>query len=252
MIGKIDSPYFLDEGTTMTRGLAPFSPRRLLLLGCLLLVAAEPQAPPALRYLRPAKDKFVLESLVTTQVGRDGTTYVSLTDRGAEKMTLTLRHGLDKRLTSAEVLQETAAGKKTATLTVKGNKAQLQRGDDTETIDLVADPVVTTAPDWSDIFQLVRRYDGTKRGRQEFAGLWIHPSKPTLKLTFTIEPVGNDAVTVNNQPLMLERYQVRLRSGAYLVWADSTRRVYKLMPPGAKASPVVLEGYEEATRGLGP
>jgi hypothetical protein len=224
----------------------------LILAGYGLLAAAEPAKPTTLRYLRPAGDKFVLESEITTTRSQDGVaTYVSLTDRGAEKMTLTLRFNKDDQITEAEAAQETAQGKKVVTAKLDGARANLvQDGAVHEITKVPANAIVTTAPDWSDIFLLVHRYDGKKGGKQEFPGLWIHPTKQALVLTFTIERLGNDTVKVKNEDVKLDRYKVRLRSGDYLVWADVSGRVCKLLPPGAKASAVVLEGYEEATREL--
>jgi len=221
----------------------------LLLPG--LLTAAEPDKPAAVRYLRPDGDKFALESEVTRTTTDDGAVYVSRTDRGTQKMTLTLRYDKDGRLTSAEAVLETARDKRTATVTLRGTEGRLQRGGTTEAFTAAADPVVTTAPDWSDIFQLVRRYDARRGGRQEFPGLWFHPTQALLTPTFAIERIGSDDVVVQNRKVALTRYQVRLRNNAgYLVWADPDGRVCKILPRAAGATPVLLEGYEEATRTL--
>src|SRR5262249_6113883 len=143
-------------------------------------------------------------------------------------------------------------GKKTATLMPQGNgKWVLKRGNLSEFFDLPADPVVTSAPDWSDIFQLVRRYDSAKGGKQEFNGLWFHPVNGMLPQAFTIERHDSETVKDRDMELKLARYRVRLRSGEYHVWADKTGRVLKLQPVGAKTMPVVLEGYEDVTRELG-
>jgi hypothetical protein len=230
-----------------------------ILAALALLPAAEPEKPAPLRYLRPEMGKFVLESEVTVTRGDGGTVYVSRTERPNEKMTLTLRLDGDGRLRSAEALRE-AANKRRAVLTLRGGKrGDLKRDGTTDFYDdLPPDPVVTTAPDWSDIFQLVRRYDAAKGGKQEFAGLWIHPVEAMRRLTFTVERLKTDPVTVKDpttkkdEELKLERYQVKLRSGDYLVWADPSGRVVKLMGAGPKGTPVVLEGFEEATRALGP
>jgi len=71
-----------------------------------------------------------------------------------------------------------------------------------------------------------------------------------LLLTFTIERLGQDTVTVGERKLSLDRYRVRLRSGDYLVWADATGRTVRLYPAGKPAAFVVLEGFEDATREL--
>ncbi len=221
-----------------------------LLAGCALLWAAEPEKPAPLRYLRGAGGKFVSESEVTTISTNTGTTYVSVTDRGVEKMTLTLHYDKKHRLTDAEAVLSSPEGRKTATLTLQGKMATLKRGSTADFLKVAEEPIVTTAPDWSDIFQLVLRYDGKKGGLQEFAGLWIHPALPAQTPTFTIERAGSDAITAKEKKVMLERYVVRLRSGVYRVWADAPGRVYKIVQPGPRGITVVLEGHEETTREL--
>jgi hypothetical protein len=202
---------------------------------------------------------MVLESEVTVTPGSSGSVYASRTERGSEKMTLTLRFDRSGALTSAEALRETTA-KRRAILTVQGKTGQLKRNGTTDFFsDLPANPIVTTAPDWSDIFQLVRRYDARKGGKQEFPGLWIHPVQDLQRLTFTIERLEKsdtvtvkDAQTQKDVEVKLDRYRIRLRSGDYLAWADGNARVVRLMPLAARALPVVLEGFEAATRSLGP
>lgn len=220
------------------------------ILMVLVPLCAFPDAdkPQTLRYLRPAGDKFVLES----ELSISATTYVSLTNRVAQRMTLTLRRTKNGPITEAEAILETKESKQRVVLQLEGRKGRLTRDGKVEELDTPADPVVTTAPDWSDIFLLVHRYDADKGGAQEFPGLWIHPTKDTLKLTFTIEHVGQDTIRAMDKPLKLDRYRIRLRSGNYLAWADRARTVYKLMPANPKSAPVVLEGFEESTRGLGP
>ncbi len=214
--------------------------------------SAEDEKPKLARYFRREKDKFVLESQITEKRTQDGMTYVSLTDRGTEKMTLTLRFDKDHRLTSGEAVQKTAKGKRRADLTLDDTTALLKRGKSVTEIKNLANPIVTTAPDWSDIFQLVRRYDPKKAGPQEFTGLWIHPVREHLVLRFRIERVGEDTIHANGSKIALDRYRIRLRSGDYLTWADTERRVYKLFPAGHPESAVILEGFEEPTKKLGP
>src|SRR6266508_4166388 len=100
------------------------------------------------RYLRQAGDKLVLESVVTRRLEGKAVVLVSVTDRGSEKMTLSVRLDSEGRLLSAEAVQETSAGKKVATLTPRGKTALLKReGGVTEQLPLAERPVVTTAPD---------------------------------------------------------------------------------------------------------
>lgn len=203
-----------------------------------------------LRYVRPSGTAFVLESRVTQVESRDGVKYVSLTDRVGEKMTLTLRFDGDRRLRDAEAVRETASGKQSVTAVFKEKEAVLTRQGKVERWKVTPDVVVTTAPDWSDIFQVIRRYDRGKGGKQTFAGLWIHPSKDVRTLSFTVEPIQEDRIEVAEKKVTLQRFRVVLRSGSYLVWADRSGRTYLLMPPGKPGARVVLEGYEKATSGL--
>jgi hypothetical protein len=214
---------------------------------------ADAEKPVPVRYFRLVDGQFVLECEVTTTRSDKGTTYVSRTDHGGDKnATLTIHFDPKNRLEAAEVVQEMAKGKKTASLTLQGENLQLKHDTISDYYKVTGDPVVTTAPDWSDIFQLVRRYDGKMGGRQEFPGVWFHPTEPLKLLTFSIERVGNDTLALKDKAVVLDRFRVKLRSGDYLAWAETTGRVCKLVSLGDKPMPpVVLEGYEEATRELG-
>lgn len=215
-------------------------------------IVADVDSEQTLRYLRRAKDKHVLESLVTTSTKGKIKTYTSVTDRGSEKLTLTVRFD-DSKLTGAEVVQEQDAKKNTASLTCGDASAKLQRGENAEELrDVGSDTIVTSAPDWSDIFLLVQRYNAARAGKQEYPGLWIHPVKATLRLRFSVERLGKDTLRSKDKALELDRYRIRLRSGDYLVWADSSHRVIKLVPAGAPMAEVVLEGFEESAQILRP
>jgi hypothetical protein len=215
------------------------SPTVWTLLGCGLLTAADADKPAALRYVRPEGDKFVLESEVTATTSPQGTVYVSR-----------LRATPGGKVLSAEAVLQQGRDRRTAQLNLEGPMPRLKREGVTEFVKAPRDPVVTTAPDWSDVFQLVRRYDADKGGRQEFSGLWFHPSQPLTTPTFTIERLGGDTVTVNDRPVELSRYKVQLRSGDYLVWARPDGVVCRLAAQRPRPVPVVLQGYEEATRDL--
>jgi hypothetical protein len=212
----------------------------------------QPLPPFQLDYVRPAGDKYVLESRISHAKIDKGYAYQSTTYRPKEKMTLRLQWTLDQKIELAELELETAQAKKTARATFQDRTATIHRpGQAVEKIELAAAPVLaTTAPDWSDILIVLRRYDAKKGGKQDFAGLWFHPVKPALGLTFTVEKLGEDEITLADGKRKLGRYRVKLRSGAYVVWADSTGLVYKLMPPGQPQSAVVLKGHEKAVAAL--
>jgi hypothetical protein len=223
-----------------------------MLVGLLLVLLPPAGAEPSvsLRYVRASEGKFVTESRVTEVATKDGVRYTSVTDRGREKMTLSLRFDAKHQLRHAEARQDGPKGKQTVTVVFKEKEAILTRGRATLRLAVTPDVIVTTAPDWSDIFQVVRRYNQAKGGQQKFAGLWIHPVQEARQLTFTVEPLKEDVIRVGGKKVTLKRYRVQLRSGAYLVWADRTGRVYRLMPLGRPAAAVVLEGHEKATSGL--
>src|SRR5262249_41157154 len=143
-------------------------------------------------------------------------------DEGDVKMTLTLRLDAANAITSAEAVLTTPKTKKKATLTLFKGNARLKRDGTTELLDGVPEaPVVTTAPDWSDVIQLVTRYDAKKGGKQEFGGLWIHPVEQWQILAFTIERGGEDKITLKEKEIKLNHYDIRLRSGGYRAWADT-------------------------------
>src|SRR5262245_34703294 len=90
-------------------------------------VGPPPRPAPTLRYLRPSKGKFVLESKVTEVTTKQGLTYTSLTDRGSEKMTLTIRFDDKGLVRDAQAVRETAKGKETVAVVFAKKEATLTR-----------------------------------------------------------------------------------------------------------------------------
>src|SRR5262249_38866252 len=109
-----------------------------------------------------------------------------------------------------------------------------------------------TTPGWGDVLQLVRRYDRARGGKQEFNGLWIHPIEGMQNHTFAVERQAADTVTVKDREVKLDRYRVKARGDDFAAWADPDGRVVRVQGLAPKAAPVVLEGYEDATKGLKP
>ena len=225
-----------------------------LVLSCLL--SAPPDEKPApLRYVRPSGDKYVTESEIAVTPEKRGSVYTSTTSRtsddGDVKMTLTLRLDPANAITSAEAVLTTPKTKKKATLTLFKGNARIKRDGTTELLDGVPEaPVVTTAPDWSDVIQLVTRYDAKKGGKQEFGGVWFHPVEKWQFLKFAIERTGEDKITLKDREIKLYRNEINLRSGGYRTWSDADGRVVRIVPLGQGGMPIVLEGYEEATHEL--
>lgn len=202
------------------------------------------------RYLKPAGEKWVLESEVTRSKEGNGSRYVSRTVRGSLSMTLTVVRDESGGLIRAETLLEQGESKKSAQLIVTGEQIAIQRGEMKDRLDSPLHAVVTTAPDWTDIFELVHGYETRKGGLQKVPGVWFHPVNPPLMLTFEVERLGTDTIEVKEKDFALTRFRVKLRSGNYTVWGFPDGRVCKILPPGKSPVPVVLEGYEEAVREL--
>jgi len=221
-----------------------------LIAGCVLL--AEPDKPVPLHYLRPDMGKYTAAGEVTIRRTEDGTVVISRTERPDEQATVTLRYDGDGKLTSADAVQ--AATRKGVTLTL-GEKGAgtINPGGISEFFKpQPANPVVTAGPDWLGTLTLLRRYDTTKGGKQEFAGFWIDPVQGLEKQTYTIERKASETVTVKDKEVKLDRYRIKLRGGEYTAWADLEGRVVRVQALAPKAVPIVLDGFEDATRGLKP
>jgi hypothetical protein len=225
-----------------------------LILGCLLAQNADDK-PTQFKYMRSEGDKFVVESEITLTPGKRGFTYTSVTNRGTDKdgvkMTLTIQFDADSNIQSAETVLATPKSTKKATLTFYKDHARLKRSGTTDILNRVPEsPIVTTAPDWSDIIQLTKRYDAKKGGKQEFGGIWFHPEEDFSTPTFTIERVGKDKIALGDKEVELHRHDIQLRRGGYRAWSDDDGRIVRIFPRGSGGSPVVLEGYEVATKEL--
>jgi hypothetical protein len=195
----------------------------------------------------------VVEGELWVEPTAKGTVYTSSTERDGDKMTLILRYDKGNRLVAAEAALANPQGKRHAVMTFQGGMALVKRGGVTDFHRLTGEPVVVSPPDWGDVLQVVRRYDRKKGGQQEFAGLTLHPNFPPQASSLTIERQGINSIGMPGEnATMLERYQVRNRAGEYTVWADASGRVYKLVSRQPNATPVVLDGQEEATRELQP
>src|SRR5438874_11014818 len=123
-----------------------------------LLLAAE-EEKTTLRYLKPAGEKYVLESEVTITKSKTSSLYVSRTVRGDETLTLRVERGQRGQLIQAEIVQQKGEVKKTARVEPRDGKLRLTRGGVTEDIDIKDAVIFTTVPDWSDIIEMAGRFD---------------------------------------------------------------------------------------------
>jgi len=225
------------------------------LLAAAALPAHAREAPKeTTRYVRPAGDRFVTECAIVR--AGDGWTIVSRTDRGKARMEVEARYGAGDRLTSAHVTLVNAGKTAKAEIAVKDGKATVTRpGQPPQDFDAPPGTVVTSAPDWTDVFLLCRRYDRKAGGKQEFPALWAHPTQPARRLTFTVERQGTDSIEHGGKKVELGRYLIRIRDGsAYAAWADAEGKMVRLIPLPLKGAPagLTLEGYEKGTAGLRP
>ncbi len=236
---------------------------RLLLCGLLVLALAR-SAPSAdktkeekTRYLRPTPKGFVLEAAFTLERDSAGWHLVSVTGRGDHHLTVRARYDGFDQLTAAEAMLTKGAKKTAAAVTVAAGKAKVQRpGQPAQEFAVPKGVIVTSAPDWTDIFLLCRRYDRKQGGKQTFAGLWIHPVQAAQLLKFTIERTGTDTIERDGKTLKMDRYLIRIRGpNPYLAWADDRGTLVKHLALPYKEGTtggLVLEGYEKAAAGLRP
>jgi hypothetical protein len=232
-----------------------------LVASCLLLLATIGAGPKAseekLRYLRQLSDKTQSECVFTLQSGAEGWSIVSITERGPTKMTVTARYDAQDRLTSAEATLAKAGQTQAVRIAIADGTAKVKRdGQEPQQFEVPKGVIVTSAPDWTDIFLLCRRYHRQQGGKQEFGGLWVHPEQAAQRLTFVIERVGTAPIDHEGKKMELDRFAIRIRNNSdYLAWADGNGRLIKLLSLPAKesaATELVLEGFEKAVKELRP
>lgn len=208
------------------------------------------------RYFRVLGDKTATECTFTRQQTDKGSSITSITERGTTTMTVAARYDKEDRLTGAEATLSKDGHENTVRVTVAGDKAKVIHGQETQEFEVPAGVIVTSAPDWTDTFLLCRRYNLRKGGKQEFAGLWIHPKQSAQRLTFTIERVGTDPIDHEGKKVKLNRFLIRIRNNSeYTAWADDAGQMIKLVSLPVKESGgtvLVLDGYEKTAGKLHP
>ncbi len=234
---------------------------RHLLIGPALIVAAalQPDETPkkptkeTVRYLKPSGTDWVLESEIEVSRDKDGMAATSVTKRGRSQLTLKSKFDAAHRLIDAVVTISGGDQDQTGRAVRSEDKARVTRQDG-EATDLDCPPgvIVTSAPDWTDAFFMVRRYDLSRGGRQEFAGLWIHPTQPPLRLTFAIDRLGENTVEHDGENVRLDRFAVELRGGSRYVGWGVAARLIRLVPQGAPQQGIVLDGWQKTTSELRP
>jgi hypothetical protein len=186
------------------------------------------------RYLRVTSKETVSECTFALQRMKQGWSIDSVTKRGKTQLSLVTHYDAQDRLTAAMLTLSTGDQKRTCKVEVADGKARVLRdGKPAKELPVPARVIVTSAPDWTDTFLLCRHYDRARGGKQRFAGLWIHPEKEPLRLTFTVEHKGSDTIEHAGKKQRLDRLEIRLRNNdGYTAWADSKGRMTKLQPLG--------------------
>ena len=220
-------------------------------------VSSRADAPrETVRYVRPAVNKFETECTFVLTRQETGWTITSTTERGAVKMEVETRYDAADRPTAARSVLTTDGKTQTATVQVKDGKATIRReGHEPAEFDAPQGTIVTSAPDWTDVFLLCRRYDRQRKGKQEFPALWIHPTQAPRRLTFAIEWQGTNPIEHDGKKTALDRFAIRIRNdSAYMAWTDAQGRMVRLIPlPYKESAPgLTLAGYEKSTAGLLP
>lgn len=199
------------------------------------------------RYLRPGV-KGAYEARFAIRNDKDGWSITSTTGDANRQMTVSARYGDMDRLLTAKATWTMEDAETVANVSVKDGKATVQpKEKPAQTFDVGPGVIVTSAPDWSDIFLLCRRYDGKKGGLQTFSGLWIHPSQKAQMLKFTIEREGRDTVNHAGKEVELARYRIQIRGpNPYRAWADPHGVLIKLVPLPEGKGGLIREGWEAA------
>src|SRR5262249_48272474 len=110
------------------------------------------------RYARPAGAKTATECTFRITRQSAGWTVTSRTDRGPVQMEVEARYDAQDRLTAARATLTTRGVARSATVQVKDGKAAVRReGQQPAEFDVPRGTIVTSAPDWSDVFLLCRR-----------------------------------------------------------------------------------------------
>jgi hypothetical protein len=229
----------------------------VLLLGELACAVDTPDGGTRTLYLRPTAAAFTRECTFTIHREAASWKISSVTGRGQNQLTVEASYDKDNHLREASASLMEKETVRVGQVKVHDEKAAVQReGQPPQTFDVPPNVIVTSAPDWSDVFLMCQRYDQKKAGKQEFAALWIHPVQPAQRLTFSAEKAGSDTIEHDGKKVELVKLTLRIRgNSAYAAWADEAGRMIKLVPLPYKAEAknwLVLEGYEKSTAELKP
>ena len=207
-----------------------------------------------IRFRRVSGSEFVKESEIHLMLTKQGFVVTSITQSGEQTLTVNSRFDSNDTLVSAKVTLRRGERKQSASVSVTDRTARVLRdGHKTKELACPVGVIVTSAPDWTDSFLAVRRYDPKGSTTQTFPGLWIHPSREPLELTIKLTRLGQDSVMLRKNIRMLDRLLLVLRGGSrYIVWRNQQGQLVRLVPAMEGKGGIVLTGWERATRDLKP
>lgn len=203
-------------------------------------------------YVRPSEDGYRPETKVRIEPVDGGYRVISRTQRDTLSLTITAHFGDHDELKQATVTTVKGSQKRTASAHVTNGKARVDRsGKDPVVLECPRGVMVTSAPDWTDAILAVHRWKADGPRQQKFPGLWIHPTKTPLRVTFILTREKTDAVTRDGRSVKLDRLRLELRGGSrYIVWRNPKGQLVRLIPQGKPRQGIILSGWENATRGL--
>lgn len=206
------------------------------------------------RFLKVSGSEFVKETEIHLLRTQESFVVTSITQRGDQTLTVTSRFDSKNALTSASVTLRRGKRAQSASVRVTDRTARVLRdGNETNELACPGGVIVTSAPDWTDAFMAVRRYDLKGSTTQKFSGLWIHPTREPLALTLKLTRLGHDSVILCNKSVNLDRFLLVLRGGSrYIVWRNQQGQLARLVPAMKGSGGIVLAGWERATRDLKP
>ena len=215
-------------------------------------VIAQPLPVGNTRYLRPAGDGWTLECEFEVRTKGAGWTIGSTTGRGKTQLIVQAAYDEENNLRSGEVVAKDGKPDRAVVIKRNQNKVNVRRaGAESQSFELPPGVIVTSAPDWTDVFLLCKRYRPEDGGKQTFAALWVHPDQPTQFLKLSIERLGYDTIKHDGKDVKLARFMIELRGKSrYAAWATMDGTMVRLMPLPAKAKQragLMLAGYEKST-----
>ena len=207
-----------------------------------------------IRYLRVSGSEFVKEFEIQLTQTEQSFVVKSTTQRGEQTLIVSSQFDANNTLVSARVSLRRGERAQSASVRVTNRTARVLRdGNKSDELACPSGVIVTSAPDWTDSFMAVRRYDPKGSATQTFPGLWIHPTREPLELTIKLTRLGHDSVMLRNKSTILDRFLLVLCGGSrYIVWRNQQGQLVRLVHAMEGNGGIVLTGWERATRNLKP